>query len=46
MLHHQRMNDLAFDFLDILLQHMVKHKHFRIVHLQTLLECPPCLPAD
>jgi hypothetical protein len=46
MLHHQRMNDLAFDFLDILLQHMVKHKHFRIVHLKSLLECPPSLPAD
>jgi hypothetical protein len=46
MLHHQRMNDLAFDFLDILLQHMVKHKHFRIVHLKTLLECPPSLPAE
>jgi hypothetical protein len=37
MLHHQRMNTLAFDFLDILLQHMVKHNHFRIVHLKTLL---------
>jgi hypothetical protein len=46
MLHHQRMNALAFDFLDILLQHMVKHKHFRIVHLGTLLECHPSLPAD
>jgi hypothetical protein len=46
MLHHQRMNTLAFDFLDILLQHMVKHKHFRIVHLKILLECPPRLPAD
>ena len=37
MLHHQRMNAFAFDFLGILLQHMVKHKHFRIVHLKTLL---------
>jgi hypothetical protein len=46
MLHHQRMNALAFDFLDVLLQHMVKHKHFRIVHLKTLLECPPSVPVD
>ncbi|MEJ2639579.1 MAG: polysaccharide deacetylase family protein [Desulfosarcinaceae bacterium] len=38
MLHHQRMNAFAFDFLEILLQHMVKHKHFRIVHLKTLLK--------
>lgn len=46
MLHHQRMNAAAFDFLDILLQHMVKQKYFRIVHLRTLLETPALLPAE
>lgn len=46
MLHHQRMNAAAFDFLDILLQHMVKQKHFRIVHLRTLLEAPARPPAE
>lgn len=46
MLHHQRMNAAAFDFLDILLQHMVKQKHFRIVHLRTLLEAPALIPAE
>jgi predicted deacetylase len=46
MLHHQRMNGAAFDFLDILLQHMAKQQHFRIVHLKTLLESPALPPAD
>jgi hypothetical protein len=46
MLHHQRMNAAAFDFLDILLQHMVKQKHFRIVHLRTLLATPALHPAE
>jgi hypothetical protein len=46
MLHHQRMNGAAFDFLDILLQHMVIQQHFRIVHLRTLLDTPALLPAD
>jgi hypothetical protein len=45
MLHHQRMNTTAFDFLDILLQHMVKQKHFRIVHLKSLVDSPFRLPA-
>jgi hypothetical protein len=46
MLHHQRMNATAFDFLDILLQHMVKQEHFRIAHLKSLLESPSRTPAD
>lgn len=40
MLHHQRMNAAAFDFLDVLLQHMVKQKYFRILHLGDLLDTP------
>jgi peptidoglycan/xylan/chitin deacetylase (PgdA/CDA1 family) len=46
MLHHQRMNGAAFDFLDILLHHMVNQEYFRIVHLKTLVDLPARTPAD
>ncbi|MDJ0783017.1 MAG: polysaccharide deacetylase family protein [Desulfosarcinaceae bacterium] len=46
MLHHQRMNPAAFDFLDILLQHMKMQQHFRIVELKTLLEFPNLAETD
>jgi len=36
MIHHQRMNDAAFDFLEMLLKSMVRHKAFQLVHFKHL----------
>jgi hypothetical protein len=38
MIHHRRMNDAAFDFLEILLKAIAAQKGLRPVHLKTLLE--------
>ncbi len=38
MIHHQRMNAAAFDFLDILIKTMVKHKEFQLLHFKDLVE--------
>ncbi len=38
MIHHQRMNDAAFDFLEILLPALKQWNIVRLVHLGTLLE--------
>jgi hypothetical protein len=36
MIHHQRMNAAAFDFLEVLLKAMVRHKAFRLLHFRDL----------
>ena len=36
MIHHQRMNGGAFDFLEVLLKIMVKHKAFQLLHFKHL----------
>jgi hypothetical protein len=36
MIHHQRMNDGAFDFLEVLLKTMVKHREFQLLHFKHL----------
>lgn len=38
MIHHQRMNDTAFDFLDLLLHLLKQRHHTRLVHLGTLIK--------
>jgi hypothetical protein len=38
MIHHQRMNDAAFAFLDLLLRLLKQNRHIRVVHLGTLIE--------
>jgi len=38
MIHHQRMNDPAFAFLDLLLPLLKQDRHIRLVHLGTLSE--------
>lgn len=40
MIHHQRMNDVAFDFLDLLLQKLSHHQSLRIVHFKDLDAVP------
>lgn len=37
MIHHQRMNDAAFDFLELLLSELKRRNFPRLVHLGTLL---------
>lgn len=37
MIHHQRMNEPAFDFLDLLLSELKQWNRVRFVHLATLL---------
>lgn len=37
MIHHQRMNDAAFDFLELLLSELKRRNLPRLVHLGTLL---------
>ena len=37
MIHHQRMNQAAFDFLEILLNALVRDKRFSLVHFRNLL---------
>ena len=36
MIHHQRMNAAAFDFLEVLLKLLVRHKAFQLVHFEHL----------
>ncbi len=36
MIHHQRMNNGAFDFLEMLLKTMVRHKEFQLLHFRHL----------
>jgi hypothetical protein len=38
MIHHQRMNDAAFDFLDLLLRSLKQWNDNNLVHLGTLLQ--------
>jgi hypothetical protein len=38
MIHHQRMNGNAYDFLNLLLSALKQQKQVRLVHLGTLLE--------
>lgn len=38
MIHHQRMNAAAFDFLDILLKTLVKHREIQLLHFRDLVE--------
>jgi hypothetical protein len=38
MIHHQRMNDAAFDFLDLLMSMLRQWNKARLVHLGNLLE--------
>jgi hypothetical protein len=40
MIHHQRMNPAAFEFLNILLAILVKHKDFSLVHFRDLVDIP------
>jgi hypothetical protein len=37
MIHHQRMNQIAFDFLEILLMALVRNKKLNLVHFEDLL---------
>ena len=37
MIHHQRMNNAAFDFLEVLLSELKRRNHPRLVHVGTLL---------
>jgi hypothetical protein len=37
MIHHQRMNEAAFAFLDLLLQSLTRWRGVRLVHLGDLL---------
>ena len=41
MIHHQRMNQAAFDFLDILLNALKKQKKLQLVHFKDLIYTPP-----
>jgi hypothetical protein len=38
MIHHQRMNDAAFIFLEILLQVIAARKNLRLVHFKDLIQ--------
>jgi len=38
MIHHQRMNDAAFDFLEVLLKTTVSHQAFQLIHFRHLKE--------
>ena len=40
MIHHQRMNQAAFDFLDILLKALIKQKKLQLVHFKHLKKYP------
>jgi hypothetical protein len=40
MIHHQRMNQTAFDFLNILLGILVRHKTISLVHFKHLKKYP------
>jgi len=36
MIHHQRMNEVAFDYLEILLKALIKHRGLKLVHFKDL----------
>jgi hypothetical protein len=38
MIHHQRMNEPAFAFLEMLLEMLVRQHHFRLVHFRDLVK--------
>jgi peptidoglycan/xylan/chitin deacetylase (PgdA/CDA1 family) len=38
MIHHQRMNEPAFAFLEVLLEMLVRQDHFRLVHFGDLVK--------
>jgi hypothetical protein len=40
MIHHRRMNDVAFDFLEVLLQKLSRHEGLRIVNFKDLVAMP------
>jgi hypothetical protein len=40
MIHHRRMNEVAFDFLEIFLQKLSRHEELRIVHFKDLVAMP------
>jgi hypothetical protein len=42
MIHHQRMNTAAFDFLDILLKVLKAHNKLQLVHFKELVYTAPC----
>ena len=37
MIHHQRMNDGAFDYLEVLLKAMVRHKALELLHFRDMV---------
>ena len=37
MIHHQRMNDAAFDFLEFLLQTLLRHKKLQLLHFRDMV---------
>ena len=41
MIHHKRMNDSAFDFLDLLLNELAQPNHFYLVNLKDLVKTLP-----
>ncbi len=38
MIHHQRMNNMSFQFMDLLLNVFLRHKDVSLVHLKNLVE--------
>ena len=40
MIHHQRMNDAAFAFLEVLLQQLSRHQSLHIVQFKDLVGVP------
>jgi len=40
MIHHQRMNDAVFAFLEVLLQKLSRHQSLPIVHFKALVGAP------
>ena len=41
MIHHNRMNDAAFSFLELLFQVLTRHKGIQLVHLKDLVTFTP-----
>ena len=37
MIHHQRMNEAAFDFLEMLLKILVRHKAIELIHFRDMV---------
>jgi hypothetical protein len=42
MIHHQRMNDAAFNFLDLFLKTVVKRKDLIPVHFKEMITTEAC----